>query len=286
MKVVTKSPALEAHNPTSHLGAVLLALVGAAAIFVLGTPYFEVFESTNDDPLFNGALTVGAGILAWTLRDRSDAYAAVSSALFVTASAMWSLVIGPFNWIVTADTDTVEGAFQDKLAQFLAIVPVILVLAWAAGRSRQSLYLVQGHTGRWLKVGVPAVVFGAIAITLIALADGARFGAVVDVAPWVLGFAALNAFMEELWFRSISLQPYVDHMGTAVGVGVTAVVFGGAHVEATYMSDATQLPFALLVVALGVVLAWIMRWSNCIWGAVLVHIALDLIIALEFVEIG
>ena len=242
-----------------RFGPIALALVGSAAIFVLGTPYFEIFDSTNDDPIFNGSLVGGAGILTWTLRHRNDAYAAVSSALFVTAAAMWSLVIGPFNWIITADTETAEGAFQDKLAQFLAVVPVILVLVWLGKRSRESLYLVRGDTGRSLKVGVPAVAAGAVVITLIALADGYGFSDVVDIAPWVMGFAALNALMEELWFRGVSLQPYVEHMGVRTGVLVTAFVFGATHVEATYMSDATQLPFALLVVALGILAMIIFR---------------------------
>lgn len=197
---------------------------------------------------------------------------------------MWALVIGPFNWIITAHSDTAEGAFQDKLAQFLAVVPVILLVTWAAGRSRKSLYLVRGHMTRWLSIGVPAVLMGAVVITLIAMADGAGLGAMVEIAPWVLGFAALNAFMEELWFRSVFLQPYAEHLGAATAIGVTAIVFGGAHVEATYISDTSQIPFALLVVALGVVLAWIMRWARSIWGAVLFHIALDLVVALEFID--
>ena len=130
------------------------------------------------------------------------------------------------------------------------------------------------------------MVVAAVGITLIALADGASFDAVLDIAPWLFGFAAMNAAMEELWFRSVSLHPYVEHLGLRVGVGVTALVFGVAHVEATYMSNATQIPFALLVAALGALLAWIMRWTNSILGAVLFHIGLDFVVALEFIEMG
>ncbi len=279
----TEDPGLQG---LTRIGPVVLALVVSIGIFVFGTPYFEIFESTNDDPYFNGALTIGVGILAWVLRHRNDAYAAVSSALFVTAAAMWSMVIGPFNWVITADPGTVEEAFQDKLAQFLAVVPVILVLAWLAGRSRESLYLERGNTARSLKIGVPAVIVAAVGMTLVALADGASFDTVLEIAPWLVGFAAMNAAMEELWFRSVSLRPYVEHLGLRVGVGVTALVFGLAHVEATYMSNATQIPFALLVAALGALLAWIMRWTNSILGAVLFHIALDFVVALEFIDMG
>jgi membrane protease YdiL (CAAX protease family) len=220
--------------------------------------------------------------LAWTLRHKDDAYAAVSSALFVTAAAMWSLVIGPFNWVISADPDTIEGAFQDKLAQFLAIVPVVLVVAWLVGRSRESLYLVRGNSSRWLKVGVPSLASWAVLMTLIAVADGAGVDAVVELAPWAIGFAVLNAAMEELWFRGISLQPYLEHLGAPVAIGLTAFVFGLAHVEATYMSDATQLPFAFLVLGLGVVLAWIMHWSNSIWGAVLFHTGMGFIVIFDY----
>ena len=53
------------------------------------------------------------------------------------------------------------------------------------------------------------MVVAAVGITLIVLADGASIDAVLDIAPWLVGFAAMNAAMEELWFRGFSLQPYV-----------------------------------------------------------------------------
>ncbi len=278
------APALASTPPRgSQLGPILLALVGGAVIFVLGTPYFELFESTNDSEVFNGAVTAALGALWFAVRRRDDGYSVVTSALFVAAAAMWVLVIGPFNWLITADAGTVEEAFQDKTAQFLCIVPVVLALSWAMGRSRQSLYLETGRPRRWLPFGTVAIVVGAVIVTLVAMADGADFSEVLDVAPWMLGFAAMNAFMEELWFRSVFLKPYVEKFGATVAIWVTAIVFGISHVEATYISDARQIPFALLVAALGALLAWTMRWGRSIWGAVLLHMALDFVVLFEFV---
>jgi hypothetical protein len=47
---------------------------------------------------------------------------------------MLVLAIGPFNFLVTAPDESVRQAVQDKLAQFLSVVPVILILTWGERR--------------------------------------------------------------------------------------------------------------------------------------------------------
>ncbi|MDH5521049.1 MAG: CPBP family intramembrane metalloprotease [Acidimicrobiia bacterium] len=278
-------PEVQTRPRSGRSGAIVLALAGGVAIFVFGTPYFELSAATNDNVVYNGVLTAILGAAAWRLRPRANAYADVSTALFVAAAANWAVVIGPFNWLVTAPTDSPKELFQDKLAQFLAVVPVILLLAWAVGRSRRSLYLVRGSPRRWLSIGLPAVLAGAVALVLIARADGVNATALAEAAPWLLCFAAMNSCMEELWFRGVFLQPYTDHMGAAAAIAVTAIVFGGPHIGATYVEGATQIPFGLLVMALGVALAWIIRRGSSIWGGVLFHIGMDLAIALEYADV-
>ncbi len=129
-----------------------------------------------------------------------------------------------------------------------------------------------------------ALVLSAVAVTLVALGDGIGVDEILSAAPWVLGFAALNAVMEELWFRGIFLGPYEEHLGATTAVLLTALVFGAAHVGATYISAAQQLAFAALVVGLGAILGWAVRWANSLWGAVLLHIGLDLAVLLELAE--
>ena len=50
------------------------------------------------------------------------------------------------------------------------------------------------------------------------------------------------------------------------------------------MAGGEQRIFATLVAGLGVLLALAIRWADSLWGAVLFHIALDLVVVFEFVE--
>ena len=282
---IRKTPLAATGGRWAAAGLVGFALVGGVAIFVGGTPYFER-TAANDSALYNAVLVAAFGALALVLRRRPSlaSYAACSRALFVAATAMLIMVIGPFNWLVTADDGSARHAVQDKLAQFLAVVPVILVLTWAARRPWRWIYLQQGRPKRWLIFGLSSFAILAIGVTVFAVWDGISSAALLSAAPWILVFAALNAVMEELWFRGIFLRPYSAAVGGAQAVVVTALIFGAAHIGATYISVGEHLLFASLVVALGLVLAWAMRWANALWGAVLFHMGLDLVVILELAE--
>ena len=264
----------------ARAGLIAYALGGGVAIFVFGTPYFEL-TAANDSPIFNSVLVAVFASLTFVLRRRVGShFATFSYALFVASSAMLAMVVGPFNWIITADVGSVEHATQDKLAQFLSVVPVILVITWFAKRPWQSIYLQRGLIKRWLPFGLGSFVVVAVVITLVALGAGIEAEELASVAPWILVFAALNACMEELWFRGVFLRPYSAGIGPMAAVLVTAVIFGLAHVDATYLAEGDNLWFVALVVALGIVTAWAMRWANALWGAVLFHMGLDLVVVL------
>jgi membrane protease YdiL (CAAX protease family) len=281
-----RGPVAAASHRRSRAGLVGFALVGGIAIFVGGTPYFE-YTVANDSPVYNTVLVAVFGPLAWYMRRRDglESYATCSHALFVAAMAMLIMVIGPFNWLVTAEDESVLQAVQDKLAQFLAVVPVILVLTWAAHRPWGTIYLQKGRPKRWLTFGLSWFVVSAIVVTVLALASGIDPGTLLSAAPLILVFAALNAVMEELWFRGVFLSPYSAGMGGAHAIVVTAVIFAAAHIGATYVSSvAAHLLLASVAVSIGVLAAWAMRWANALWGSVLFHMALDLVVVFGLLE--
>jgi len=283
---IGQTPKATAGGRWVGVGLVGFTLAGGMAIFVGGTPYFE-FTAANDSPLYNAVLVAAFWLLARFLRRRPllASYATCSHALFIAATAMLALVIGPFNWLVTADDGSVQQAVQDKLAQFLAIVPVILVLTWAARRPWGWIYLQKGHLQRWVIFGLSSFAISAIAITGLALASGISWAALLSAAPWILVFAALNAVMEELWFRGIFLRPFSEGMGGRQAVVVTAIIFAAAHIAATYTSSVgEQLLLVSLAAAIGFVAAWAMRWANSLWGAVLFHMGLDLLVVFGLLE--
>ena len=261
----------------AQVGLVAFTLAGGMAIFVGGTPYFQL-TAANDNPLYNGALVGAFGLLGWWLRGRPSlaSYEACSQALFVAAAAMFVLVVGPFNWLVTSHDEVVQ-AFQDKLAQFLAVVPVILILTWAMRRPWGSVYLQNGLPKRWLVFGLSSFGISSIAIAGLALLSGISSTALLSAAPWIVVFAMLNSSMEEVWFRGIFLRPYSAAMGGAAAIAVTAFVFAEAHVGATYVSSVLEhLLLVALAVAIGFVAARVISWADSLWGAVLFHMGLDL----------
>jgi len=283
---VPESPAKRGADRWHRTGLVGLSLVGGIAIFVGGTPYFE-WTVMNDNPVYNALLVAVFGFSAWYLRRRDgmESYASCSQALFVAAAAMLILVIGPFNWLVTAEDESVVQAVQDKLAQFLSVVPVILILTWAARRPWGDIYLQKGRPQRWLTVGVSWLAASAIVITLFALASGIDSADLIAAAPWIVMFAALNAFMEELWFRGVFLKPYSTAMGGKQAVVVTTVVFAAAHIGATYTASiAEHLVLLIVAASIGVVGAWAMRWADALWLPLLLHMGLDLVVVFGLVE--
>lgn len=253
-------------------------------IFVFASPYFDVFP-TNDDPVFAGALAAAFGVLALVL-SRNPQYARYAPpvyALFVAAAANFALVIGPFNRFITA-TEPFRQMAQDKVAQFMAIVPVIVILSWLVKRDLGGLYLQRGRPRRWLAFGLAGFAAGAVAMVWILLSNGMSRAGLMAAAPWILIFVAANALMEELWFRGVFLRPFEASVGWAGAMTATALAYGTSHMNATYFESAAGMLFGLGVIGLGLILAWAIRWADSLWGAVLFHMGMDLVIILPVVQ--
>lgn len=279
-------PSVAAAERWAEPGLVGFTLAGGVAIFVGGTPYFEL-TAANDSPLYNAVLVAAFWLLARLLNRRPSlvSYAKCSHALFVAATAMLVLAIGPFNFLVTAPDESVRQAVQDKLAQFLSVVPVLLILTWAGRRPFGWIYLQKGLPRRWLAFGLSWFALSAVVITALALVSGIRSADLLSAAPSILLFAVLNAVMEELWFRGIFLRDYSAALGAAQAVVVTAIVFSAGHVAATYVgSVGGQLLLVSGALAIGLVAAWAMRWADSLWGSVLFHMGLDLLVVFGLLD--
>lgn len=283
---IGQTPRLDAAGRWAEVGLVGFTLGGGVAIFVGGTPYFEL-TAANDSPLYNAVLVAAFWLLARFLSRQPSlaSYATCSHALFVAATAMLVLVIGPFNFLVTAADESVRQAVQDKLAQFLSVVPAILVLSWVGRRPFSWIYLQKGLPRRWLTFGLAWFAISAIVIAGSALASGISSAALLSAAPLILVFAALNAVTEEVWFRGIFLRDYSATMGGAPALAVTAIVFSAGHVAATYVgSIGGQLLLVSAALAIGLVAAWAMRWANSLWGSVLFHMGWDLLVVFALLD--
>ena len=271
-------------RPGSRAALFVLLLVGGQLIFVFGSPYFSVFP-TNDNSLYSAALVAAFGLLALALRQRPSLahFAPPVYALFVAAAANLALVIGPLNRFLTAG-ESFQLMAQDKLVQFLTVVPVLVFLTWLARRDLGWLYLQRGLPRRWLPFGLLSLAICAVVMVAMLLWSGLSGGELLAATPWILTFVVANAVMEELWFRGVFLRSYEAAIGWPGTLIVTALAFGVSHMNATYFESAAGLVFGLGVIGLGLVMAWAMRWGKSLWGAALFHMGMDLLIILPIVQ--
>lgn len=265
-------------------GLFVFTLTGGLSIFLYGSPFFDKFP-TNGNVTYGWALIGFFGLVSLVLglRPSLTLYASCAYALFVAAAANLVLTIGPFNWLITS-SETYQNLAQDKLAQFLAVVPVIVVLTLVRRRPLGSIYLQMGRPRRWAGFGPPWIAIGALGMIGIASAYGIDAETLLAAAPWILAFIVFNSVMEELWFRAIFLGPYSTAMGGGLAILVTALVFASPHLNATYVTAGEMWAFGTSVFVIGLVAAWSMRWANSLWGAVLFHMGMDLLIIIQIAE--
>jgi membrane protease YdiL (CAAX protease family) len=110
------------------------------------------------------------------------------------------------------------------------------------------------------------------------MASGVGLDVLIAGIPWILIFCLTNGFMEELWFRGVSLGKLTPVLGPALSVLVTALVFGSTHLGADYVNLSERLIFFGIVFLLGLVNGTVMLKTRSIWGSTLFHAGYDLLV--------
>jgi membrane protease YdiL (CAAX protease family) len=178
----------------------------------------------------------------------------------------------------------------DKLAQCVPVVLSIMLLTRLAGNDLGSIFLKKGDLRWGLRFGlisfaIFAAIFAVIAVLQAGapqgegmLATGVPLETIVAAIPWILVFIFANSLMEELWFRGIFLRKLSPFLGAAAAVVVTALVFGIAHLGATYITPIEMFIFPVIAFALGLINGFVMLKTDSIWGSVLFHAGYDLLV--------
>lgn len=278
-----------------------LYLVGGVAVYLLGANTFDLFV-TNRSPLYEWELAFFLLALALVLRGSEplQKYWKVAYALFAAAFAnALNLALG--NWLgrlLPAPESEMQFLAVDKLAQAVPIITALVLLSLLAGDDLGAIFLQKGDLRRGLRFGL--VSFGVFAALFIAIvfwqasgpaqvglfASGVSLGTVAAALPWILIFIFTNSIMEELWFRGVVLGKLAPLLGTPAAVAASALVFGAAHLGATYVTPLQTIFFALIVFALGLVNAAMMLKTRSIWGSVLFHAGYDLFVILPLLAVG
>lgn len=263
--------------------SVALALVGLV-VFVFGNPYYRTFWTNWNLGfyiLLSGGFLIAAGILK--SRVRLKRYWPAAYAFFIASSALLSLKLGWLGW-ARDPVDPVKDIAIDKLAQFLQVVPVILVLTWLAKENLGSIFIQRGNLRRGLTFGLISFAgFAALAYWMQA-EQLAELTSLSTAIPWILLFIFANATMEELWFRGIFLRKFESLIGRLPAILVTSLAFGASHVNATYEFPGDGVVFGLVVFGLGVVGGYAMLNDDSVIGPVLFHAGYDLVIIVSVLQ--
>lgn len=124
----------------------------------------------------------------------------------------------------------------------------VIAALWIVKRRRSAFFLVKGdlaapigpvrwlgirpgeswRTFGWIFAGVAALAVAVPTLLAAALPPGA-LGRAAPLLPFVLLFAAINAFNEEVYFRASLLSTLVEVVGRGHALMIAAVFFGLAH---------------------------------------------------------
>ena len=130
-----------------------------------------------------------------------------------------------------------------------------------------------GVLGSVLLIGIglalPANLLGRVALQPVAF--GRDF-------PWLGPANALQAFSQEVQFRGLLLGALERTMSPRWANVSQAAVFGLAHLAISY--GGPEAPFVPITFLVGLAFGWLVRRTNSLWPAVIIHAVAD--IALQF----
>jgi membrane protease YdiL (CAAX protease family) len=282
-------------SKTTQVIAFFFYLIGGLMIFLWGANTFDLF-STNRNLVYEWGITLLFLFLAVIMHrvPRLQVFWKIASALFIASAAnAVNLSLGNFLApILHVTGDDLRFLAIDKLSQALPIVLTIILLTLWQGDDLGSIFLKKGNLHLGLKFGfISFAIFAVIFIIILFVqasgpktqglfASGIDPAIVVQAIPWILLFCFANSLMEELWFRGVSLNKLTPVLGWTSSIIVTALVFGSTHAAATYITPVQMLLFAVIVISLGLVNAYMMLKTDSIWGSVLFHAGYDLLVIL------
>jgi membrane protease YdiL (CAAX protease family) len=277
---------------TTQVIVFIFYLVGGMMVFLFGANTISLFP-TNKNLLYEWSITALFLLLAVIFQRVASLkiYWKIASALFIVSAAnAVNLSMGNFvAKILHVSGNDMRFLAIDKLSQSIPIILTIILLTLWQGDDLGSIFLKRGKLKQGLTFGlISFACFTIIFIVIVSLqanaqrttglfASGVSVSTIVSAVPWILVFCFTNGFMEELWFRGVSLGKLTPVLGRTSSIAVTALVFGSTHAAATYITPVQMLLFASIVIGLGIVNAYIMLKTDSIWGSTLFHAGYDLL---------
>jgi hypothetical protein len=180
----------------------------------------------------------------------------------VTALSFWQ------TWFGAADAAFTTSMFGTQLKRFIVALLIILVL-FLLQYKRKDFFLVKGqldapvkpvklpgfpNTESWTRFGGQFAIYISLGTLLFLIIGGRPTPAgmlqALPMFPAILLFASINAFYEELTYRSSLLAPLEPALGYRHALWITAIFFGIGHFYG--------VPYGVIGVIMASFLGWFM----------------------------
>jgi membrane protease YdiL (CAAX protease family) len=257
------------------LSAILLA---TSALFFLGDHLMRLAESTRFVLTAIPPITLLGLTVFFYLIKNLRRYWEVAFAFFCGTFGLY-LAWSPLAWpegFLGANLYTAKGITIYKSSEILAVSLPIILLTWLVQRKLAPIYLQKGNLkiGLGVGLGLSLLIFGVYLLSSWSKID---FEKARLVLIWMMIFAFMDAFFEELLLRGLLLRRFIGLLGNTWALVLSTLVSG---LFALGVGSATgPIPYGvlILVLPLGALYSFLMQKSDSIWGSLCVHATIDLI---------
>lgn len=236
-----------------------------------------------------------AALAATSVVERCRPLKLVVAIFGIVHIAEW-LVFAVATWLaplISGEGGGFVAAMAAVQAPRLALALVVIAAALPLFGDRRAFFLARGDLTapaapirgigmlkptRWNRLApILTVCLAGGTFTFLLLAGGAplaNLAAAVPLLPFVLGFAAINAFGEEVTYRAPQLAALQPVVGATHGLLITAAYFGIAHYYG--------VPYGIVGVVMSAALGWLLGRSmletkGLLW-AWFIHFVMDVAI--------
>jgi len=176
-----------------------------------------------------------------------------------------------------------EGQLMlEKFSTLIAIIIPILVLTLAFRDKLSSLYIQRGRARLWIIISLSTFIIFIIAGLLLSFQKN-TLDSIISIFPWLFGFSAFIGITEELYFRGLFLKKLEPFLGIHLSILLISLLFSIPHIFVTYISGiGMSLMLFVVTFLIGMALGYLIYKTKSIWGAIIIHMGLDLFYGLTF----
>ena len=219
------------------------------------------------------------GLTLFFYRNQSlQRYWEVSFAYFCGTFGLF-LAWAPGSWperYLSISSTTAQGVAILKFFELLPVALPIILLTKIVQGNLAPIYLQKGNLkiGLGLGLGLGIIIFGAYLFISWSKID---LGKALQVIIWMIIFAILDAFFEELLIRGLFLRRFIGLLGIPWSLILSTLVSGLFFLGVQSVTGPAPYGALIIILPLGFLYSFIMYKSDSIWGSLSLHAVFDLI---------